>query len=212
MYFGLQVVLHERSGSVWRMRARLRGRLSSAADSALRWTGSQHTEHQAGKFSRARSRLYRSRFMQPNIRWKALAEINTMHCTAWIQSGNHEKRTPLHRSQISVFFQNHQKNQKNIFQSLQNRPPSGAKVSASCRSRKILQNEYLVVKIGVDIADNAPSKVNTVIQFSLIFIHPGDLIVTELSRPLPQTCVLFSICSCHPPLKTHHRPTSGKSI
>ena len=33
----------------------------------------------AGKLYRARSRLYRSGFLQPNIRRKALAEIYTMH-------------------------------------------------------------------------------------------------------------------------------------
>ena len=36
---------------------------------------------------------------------------------------------------------------------------SGAKVFESCRSRKMLQNEYLVVKIGFDTAENEPSKV-----------------------------------------------------
>ena len=33
----------------------------------------------ASKLYRARSRLSRSQFLQPNIRWKALAEIYTMH-------------------------------------------------------------------------------------------------------------------------------------
>ena len=36
----------------------------------------------AGKLYRARSRLYRSQSLQPNIRWKALAEIYTMHSFA----------------------------------------------------------------------------------------------------------------------------------
>ena len=36
---------------------------------------------------------------------------------------------------------------------------SGAKVWESCRSRKTLQNEYLDAKIGVDTAENEPSKV-----------------------------------------------------
>ena len=36
----------------------------------------------AGKLYRARSRLYRSRFLQVNMRWKALAEIYTMHSFA----------------------------------------------------------------------------------------------------------------------------------
>ena len=33
---------------------------------------------------------------------------------------------------------------------------SGAKVDKSCRSRKMLQNEYLVAKIGGDTAENEP--------------------------------------------------------
>jgi hypothetical protein len=36
----------------------------------------------AGKLYIARSRLYRSRFLQPNFRWKSLAEICTMHSFA----------------------------------------------------------------------------------------------------------------------------------
>ena len=40
---------------------------------------------------------------------------------------------------------------------------SGAKVCESCRSRKMLKNDYLVAKIGVDTAENEPFKsgVNT---------------------------------------------------
>ena len=33
----------------------------------------------AGKLYKARSRLYRSQILQVNMRWKALAEIYTMH-------------------------------------------------------------------------------------------------------------------------------------
>ena len=36
----------------------------------------------AGKLYRARSRLYRSQILQVNMRWKALAEIYTMHSFA----------------------------------------------------------------------------------------------------------------------------------
>ena len=36
---------------------------------------------------------------------------------------------------------------------------SGAKVWQSCRSRKILQNEYSLAKFGVDTEENEPSKV-----------------------------------------------------
>ena len=60
------------------------------------------------KLRGARSRLYRRRFLQVNTRWKALAEIYTMHSFApfWNpQSKTGEKRTwPLHRSLISTFF------------------------------------------------------------------------------------------------------------
>ena len=36
---------------------------------------------------------------------------------------------------------------------------SGAKAHKSCRSRKMLQNEYLVAKIGDDTAENEPCEV-----------------------------------------------------
>ena len=36
--------------------------------------------------------------------------------------------------------------------------PSGVKVFKSCRSWKMLQNDYLVAKIGVDTAENEPRK------------------------------------------------------
>ena len=36
----------------------------------------------AGKLYKARSRLYRSQFLQVNTRWKALTEIYTMHSFA----------------------------------------------------------------------------------------------------------------------------------
>ena len=36
---------------------------------------------------------------------------------------------------------------------------SGAKVCQSCRSRKMLQNEYLLAKFGFDTAENEPLKV-----------------------------------------------------
>ena len=48
---------------------------------------------QIQKINQARSRLYRSQLLQVNTRWKALAEIYTMHLS----------RTPLHRSLISKF-------------------------------------------------------------------------------------------------------------
>ena len=42
---------------------------------------------------------------------------------------------------------------------------SGAKVDKSIRSRKMLQNEYLVAKIGGDTAENEP------LQILTLFIH-----------------------------------------
>ena len=40
------------------------------------------SDPRAGKLDRARSRLYRSRILQENMRWKALAETYTMHACA----------------------------------------------------------------------------------------------------------------------------------
>ena len=67
------------------------------------------------KLRGARSRLCRRRFLQVNTRWKALAEIYTMHSFApfWnplAKNGekgpgqnNPEKEENLHRSLISIF-------------------------------------------------------------------------------------------------------------
>ena len=56
---------------------------SSARD---RWISQSFTwgicNKRAGKLERARSRLYRSQILQENMRWKALAEIYTMHSFA----------------------------------------------------------------------------------------------------------------------------------
>ena len=46
----------------------------------------------AGKLYRARSRLYRSRFVQPNMRLKALAEIYRMHSFAQLRIRSRKKR------------------------------------------------------------------------------------------------------------------------
>ena len=43
----------------------------------------------------------------------------------------------------------------------------GAKVWQSCRSRKKLQNEYLLAKIGVDTAANEPSKLDHLAEKSV---------------------------------------------
>ena len=42
----------------------------------------------AGKLNKARSQLYRSQILQENMRWKALAEIYTMHSFAQICNRN----------------------------------------------------------------------------------------------------------------------------
>ena len=51
---------------------------------------------------------------------------------------------------------------------------------SSCRSRKTLQNEYLVVKIGVDTAENGPSKVDG--SWVLHNIHSPREDLEELGR------------------------------
>ena len=56
-------------------------RRSIASDSANRRTWAICTRR-AGKLYKARSRLYRSHILQVNMRWKALAEIYTMHSLA----------------------------------------------------------------------------------------------------------------------------------
>ena len=51
----------------------------------------------AGKLNRARSRLYRSEFLQVNTRWKALAEIYTMHSFAQLCNLNF-------LSKVAIFY------------------------------------------------------------------------------------------------------------
>ena len=48
----------------------------------------------------------------------------------------------------------------------------------------MLKNAYLDAKIGVDTAENEPSKV---VLFSLIFIRPRDLIFTGGPCPAPRS-------------------------
>ena len=58
------------------------------------------------------------------------------------------------------FCRNSNKNAKKFDEFLRRfRIWSGAKDCKSCRSRKTLKNEYLLAKIGVDTAENEPSKV-----------------------------------------------------
>ena len=78
---------------------------------------------------------------------------------------------------------------------------SGAKVFESCRSRKMLQNAYLDVKIGVDTEEIEPSKVDLIsvnVVTSLI-IGPFPLIAFIMAffnfiRLLP---VFSSGCFCN---------------
>ena len=68
---------------------------AGAATGAARARGARARPewHGCGKLYRARSRLYRSHILQVNSRWKALAEIYTMHSFA-----------PL--SNLKIFVQN----------------------------------------------------------------------------------------------------------
>ena len=55
----------------------------------------------SGKLDRARSRLYRSQILQVNMRWKALAEIYTMHSFAPLWN----RIPPL--SNLKIFIKNY---------------------------------------------------------------------------------------------------------
>ena len=69
----------------------------------------------------------------------------------------------MEKSQFSLKFQQQlQKSGKftEILQKIKNFEfRSGAKVCESCRSRKMLKNDALVAKFGVDTAENEPSEV-----------------------------------------------------
>ena len=55
---------------------------SSAGERRRRSGDDAPYRRRVGKLYRARSRLYRSQILQVNLRWKALAEIYTMHSFA----------------------------------------------------------------------------------------------------------------------------------
>ena len=74
----------------------------------------------------------------------------------------HQNRCKIRRKLLKNhdFCKNFSKNVKKFDKNLRRFwVSSGAKVWQSCRSRKTLQNEYLDAKIGVDTAENEPSKV-----------------------------------------------------
>ena len=61
---------------------------------------------------------------------------------------------------IAIFYKNLNKNMKKFAEILLKFwILSGAKVCKTCRSRKMLSNEYLLAKIGADTEENEPSKV-----------------------------------------------------
>ena len=62
------------------------------------------------------------------------------------------------------------------------RDSSSARMFKSCRSRKTLQKEYLVVKIGVDTAENGPSKVSIILGFLLENARVTLLLVATAAR------------------------------
>ena len=63
----------------------------------------------------------------------------------------------LQKKEICNFFT--KKSEKNYPKFADFLDWSGAKVCKSCRSRKTLQNEYFLAKIGLDTADIEPSKI-----------------------------------------------------
>ena len=80
------------------------------------------------KLYRARSRLYRSKILQENMRLKALAEIYTMHSFASLKSHFFDK----------IENSSNKEKEKCDFRAVQR--------SASCRSRRELSNAYFHAK------------------------------------------------------------------
>ena len=109
--------------------------------------------------SEARSRLYQHQILQPNTHFAAFFEIYKI-CIL------------LHRFKFKKNLRFRLKIQYSVSQKFsrfltKNWVWSGAKVCQSCRSRKMLQNEYLLAKFGFDTAENEPLKVWGVIQFNI---------------------------------------------
>ena len=107
--------------------------------------------------SEARSRLYQRRSLQVNRHFAAFFKIYKIF-TILRRSNlkilqNFVKFFMTWKEKISLFFENVEQFSPKIW------VPSGAKVCKSCRSWNMLKKDYLVAKIGVDTAENEPSKV-----------------------------------------------------
>ena len=79
-----------------------------SARSRGRWLDVQHRHTaRSGKLYRARSRLYRSQSLQADMRWKALAEIYTMHSFAQLKNLIFcVKKMPFFMQNFAKFLQN----------------------------------------------------------------------------------------------------------
>ena len=76
---------------------------------------------------------------------------------------------------------------------------------ASCRSRKMLQNEYFVAKIGVDTAENGPSKDGTA-ERCLLGQLGSPAAGGGLVQPAPGVSALAKpLAKFHAMLEHHHQ-------
>ena len=85
---------------------------------------------------KARSRLDRRRFLQSNTHFAAFFEVYKTICLNFQNFVKFCKKSARSRGEILLKIRGR-----------------GAEVCQSCRPRKMLQNEYLVVKIGFDTAE-----------------------------------------------------------
>ena len=99
---------------------------------------------------------------QPDIgrtRFAPARRAATAYAACTEKTGTEKRLLMLVDPKLNRFCRNSRKNAKKFDEFLLNfLNLRGAKECKSCRSRKMLKNEYLVAKIGVDVADNGPSK------------------------------------------------------
>ena len=108
------------------------------------------------KLWRARSPLYRSRFLRPRYHFSAFFEIYKIY----IPSHRSKLKTVAkNRNKICWFFRKKSAKFHPKFCN-KNWVSTGAKECTFCRSRKMLQNDTLVAKIGFDTDENEPAKVS----------------------------------------------------
>ena len=87
-----------------------------------------------------------------------------------------------------------------------------AKDWKSCRSRKVLKNEYLVAKIGVDTAENEPSKVSPEWGFQSGSFRGHHVYYSNLDAARAQQPVMIASRGRRAPAPVEEEPDIAKEL